>query len=81
VLLRLGGGDGLGAVLARVAGDVDDVDVRVGEQGLDGLVGLDLAAVLGAEGRGVERSRGVDRRDLRVPVLLMASMWAVAAQP
>jgi len=55
VLLRFRGGDGLSAVLARVAGDIDDMDLRIGEQGFDVIVGLDLAAVLGAERGGIER--------------------------
>ena len=42
------------------------MDVRIGEQRLDGIVGLDLAAVLGAQRRGVERTGGVDCRDLRL---------------
>jgi hypothetical protein len=51
------------------------MDVRVGEQRLDGLIGFDLAAVLGAERGGIERTT------CAWLVLLMASMWAVAAQP
>ena len=65
MLLRLGRGDGLFAVLARVAGDVDDLDVGVREEGVHGAVGLDVPAVLRAEGGGVQRTRGVDGGHLR----------------
>jgi hypothetical protein len=64
VLLRIRSGDGLIAVLARVAGDVHHMDARVSEYGIDALVALDLAAVLGAELRVIQLAGGVDRRDL-----------------
>lgn len=64
VLPGLGGGHGLVAVLAGVAGDVHDMDVGIGQHGVDVLVGLDGAAVLGAQFRAVQRAGGVDGGDL-----------------
>ena len=64
VLLRVGRGDGLVAVIAGIGGDVDNVDVGIGQHFIEVLVGLDGGAVLGAELVVGQRAGGIDRCDL-----------------
>ena len=64
VFFGVGGGDGLVAVLAGIGGDVDDVNARIGEHGVEVLVGGDGAAVFGAEFGAIEGAGGVDGGDL-----------------
>ena len=65
VLARARRRDELRGVLIRVAGDVHDVDRRIGEHRREVCVGLDRRAMLRAQLRGIERTRRPDRRDLR----------------
>ena len=64
VLLRVRGGHGLVAVLARVAGDVHHVDVRVFEHLIEARVALHRAAEFGAELGVIEFAGRKDRGDL-----------------
>ena len=49
VLLGIGCSDGLIAVLARIGGDIDDVDAGIGEHFIKVLIGRDGASVFGAQ--------------------------------
>ena len=64
VLAGIGHRDGLGAVLARVAGDVDDLDVGIRQHRIEVGEDSDLAAVLPADFGLIQSSGGINRRDL-----------------
>ena len=64
VLLRIRSGHCLVAVLAGVAGDIHDMDGRIGQHGFQVLVALDLATMLGTEFGIVELTGRVDGCDL-----------------
>ena len=57
VFLRVRGGDGLLAVLARITSDVDHVQVGSGEHRVEVLIDLDRAAMPGGKFGRVERPR------------------------